>query len=684
MSSFRAFEAHEPAPTTIDFVEFGRQAHEDGIKEHEKALELLTRAMNNCPCAKGVERRKCNCKNYGQVAATQGGSIFREAMYTCHCDVGRTFSKCDNVYHIQALDLQISSFEALGKLDNAIKNAEWMLELAPRLPDGYLRLGNIARLQDKDEYAWKVYTDGIEANEETAMDSSPMLQQLYVARQPLNRCFFRQDPLRLPAEIVTRIFLFLDFTELPVCLRVCKKWARILTSPLHGTIWRNMIFPDVSTRRAPTVDEIKRILSWAGDGGARKIEIPRDLAFSQPALTLLLKGSPKLEHFEILDLTDLSLPSDVSIWNRLRYVSIDSDPETFYHTAVDLPGSYPQTFLTNAASSLEHLEFVGIPEHWFDGWPSTIPSLPNLKTLRIGDDYQKTEEVVPFPVFPLCIAFPKLEQLWLGPYIPFLDPEPLQYWEEMRCNMWSNLKVLVFEPCTSTSSDIYAEETCSTLRLLTGLESLQYISLDPEDQGEWPCIFSDNHDLSPDRNLTQYSEFQNLRVFESRTMSISPEGAQTLLSDAIKSRQLTSFSIVFPDEPFTSDVRVIGDASMLHLKGYDWFRGASSIHTLGCYDFRFPLFPKNNDERPLPQFLASFPNLRTLSITSLYYDDEDFTALVMSIISVTRLKTIYMRSIPGVIADSLRRRARYQGVELIDDTPPLFGHEPQWPIPLKG
>ncbi|KAG6156419.1 hypothetical protein E4U11_005620 [Claviceps purpurea] len=175
MASSGAIEAFEPAPTTIGLVEFARQAHEEAIEEHEQALEIFARAMSSCPCAKGVERRKCTCKNFEKVAA-EGGSIFREALYTCHCDVGRTFSKCDNVYHIQALDLQTSSFEAVGKLDHAASNAEWMLELAPRLPDGYLRLGNIARLQKKDEYAWKVYTAGIEANEETALDSSPKLQ----------------------------------------------------------------------------------------------------------------------------------------------------------------------------------------------------------------------------------------------------------------------------------------------------------------------------------------------------------------------------------------------------------------------------------------------------------------------------------------------------------------------------
>ncbi|KAG6155755.1 hypothetical protein E4U11_005973 [Claviceps purpurea] len=401
---------------------------------------------------------------------------------------------------------------------------------------------------------------------------------------------------------------------------------------------------------------------------------------------MLLKGSPKLEHLEILDLTGLSLPSDVKIWNRLRHVSIDSDSESFYDTEVGLPGAFPQTFLTNAASSLEHLEFTGVPHQWFNGLASTIPSLPNLKTLRIGDNPQEepdqVDEVIPFPVFPLSTAFPKLEQLCIGPDLPCLDPGPLLAWQYMRDTIWPNLKVLVFEPCVPTS-DTYAEQTRLTLRLMMGLKSLQYISLESEDKGDRPCIFSDSDDLIPGRGFAQYSEFQNLRVFESRTVCISPEGAKTLLS-AIESKHLTSYSIVFPDGPFEW---AIGDASILHLKNYDWLRGAPSIHTLGVFEFRFRYHSsgsQNSENMLLPQFLATFPNLRTLKIRSRHYFDDEFARLMLSILTVTHLKTIYMTLIPEGKFFWLNHVAQARGVQFFHETPPLFGYAPQWPIPLKS
>ncbi|CCE32575.1 uncharacterized protein CPUR_06435 [Claviceps purpurea 20.1] len=59
-------------------------------------------------------------------------------------------------------------------------------------------LGNIAQLRKNDDFAWKMYTSGIEANQDTTANSSPKLlsriKQLYDARKPLPST----DELRKP------------------------------------------------------------------------------------------------------------------------------------------------------------------------------------------------------------------------------------------------------------------------------------------------------------------------------------------------------------------------------------------------------------------------------------------------------------------------------------------------------
>ncbi|KAG6159130.1 hypothetical protein E4U11_004393 [Claviceps purpurea] len=312
-------------PTMADLVQSGRQLYavkEQKARNYKRALKLFTNAMRLCPCTGGIKRCRCTCKSFGVVANYQE-SIYEEAMYTCNCVIGRRFGKCANPHHIEALELRAATFAALGQLDNAMKDAEWILELAPQLPDGYLCVGNIAQLHkahDYAEYAWQMYTAGIEANQDTTVDSSPKLQQLYDARKPLNRLFFRQDPLYLPGEIVTHIFRNLELDEIIDCLQVSKQWARTLTSPVHAPLWRDMTF----SWREKSTNQLNKMLSWAGDGGARKIVIPRHMRLTDSMFTLLLEKSPSLEHLEISNPREgLSFPLNEKARNRLKYFSFD-------------------------------------------------------------------------------------------------------------------------------------------------------------------------------------------------------------------------------------------------------------------------------------------------------------------------------------------------------------------------
>ncbi|CCE29639.1 uncharacterized protein CPUR_03486 [Claviceps purpurea 20.1] len=562
------------------------------------------------------------------------------------------FTRCDNPYHILALDLRAASYGALGKLDDAMNDAEWILELAPRLSDGYLRLGKVAQLQKKDEYAWRVYTAGIEVNKEFVVGFSPGLQQLYYARKPLHRRFFRQDPLCLPSELVTRIFLHLNFTEILVL------------------------------RSTPGVWAMKKILSWAGAGGARKIVIPRNMVMtlsgSGSTFVDLLTESPSLEYLEIGLLSqDIWFPPDDKRWNRLRHVSVQSQHRCFYEITVDHPQGFPQSFLQNAASSLENLEFVGIPKQWFSR-PPLMPLLPKL---------------------PLSTAFPSLEQLWTGPNLPHLDSDPGEVGLERMETIWPHLKVFIFDShgfSWGDFADLSENRTLSTLRELRCLNrgnSLQHVRFRVVKKRR-PCISIDIRGILPELDDAQRFEYQYLHSFRSNLVCISPDGARTLLYNGIMTKQLSSFDIVFPQESTTAIDRA-GDAR--------------------CFNFRFPDNPKNDEDLPLPDFLASFPNLRTLEIYSAQYknksletwisdflmgwsrrpqdvpgnsiatstftnhsQDSEFVNVVVAIIRRTHLRTIYTTDVKGPALDQLRQAAREHDVELIDKL-----RSQQWPMPLS-
>lgn len=95
------------------------------------SLTCHPQAMEMCSCNKHGERTRCSCKNFGKVAMEEA-SIFEVACKSCDCSIGRVFGKCDDKWHIQALDLRAACYEALHELAEARNDAEWMLELAPR------------------------------------------------------------------------------------------------------------------------------------------------------------------------------------------------------------------------------------------------------------------------------------------------------------------------------------------------------------------------------------------------------------------------------------------------------------------------------------------------------------------------------------------------------------------------
>ncbi|CCE29320.1 uncharacterized protein CPUR_03013 [Claviceps purpurea 20.1] len=506
-------------------------------------------------------------------------------MKTCHCEASANLNngKCDNVHHIEALNGRAAAFEAMGDLDRATHDAERILVLAPELPDGYLRLGNIAQLQKNGDFAWEIYTMGIEAVKETTTDLSPKLQSM---------------------------------------------------------------------------------------------------------LTLLLDKSPCLEYLKIKYLQDeIVFHTNGKTWNRLRYFSFGAGClGPLLQFRVDEPGGFPCSFLQDAASSLQHLDFVGIPVEWYDSEPF-IPFLPKLKTLRINgtvSEWSEEELKLLFPIYPLSVAFPRLEQLCIGPEIPYFDPEPVSMWRDKREDIWPHLKVLIFEVHNFEEPSFETARTRSALRCLTCINrgnSLQHIALDFH-QG-WPDmdIFSGSDDLLPDFDIVQDSEFKNLRSFKSTSLSISPEGARNLLSKAIQTNQLTSFDIVFPtyydDSPL--EARHVD-----HLRGYDWARGAPSIQSLGCYGLRLHP-PPNNDQDHLVCFLATFPNLRTLSIECKWDDIADYVSLLGKILRQTHLETMYMQLVDNEACVPLERAARDRGVrlmELSDRFVRQYAYSREWPVSL--
>jgi len=171
-----------------------------------------------------------------------------------------------------------------------------------------------------------------------------------------------------------------------------------------------------------------------------------------------------------------------------------------------------------------------------------------------------------------------------------------------------------------------------------------------------------------------HAKFRKMREFRVKSLAHIPAKLEAALQDAMANRHLHTLDIVFELEDMNS---ATGTEHVEHLKKYNWLRGLDSIHTLGVFGFRFKQYPRKDEDLPLPGFLATFPNLETLSLGSESYDDAEFCFVVEAIMKVTHLKTIYQQNVGGAAWDRLVKIGKQYGVQIIPGPRPK-----EWPVKL--
>lgn len=168
--------------------------------------------------------------------------------------------------------------------------------------------------------------------------------------------------------------------------------------------------------------------------------------------------------------------------------------------------------------------------------------------------------------------------------------------------------------------------------------------------------------------------FDSLESLRLKNIVLDAIVAQEMLRSPISSSRFHNLDVAFPQASLNETE---GVASCQRLEQFEWLRGESSIRSIGLSNFRFRRYPKNATEYPLPNFLASLPNLETLEINSEHYDDAELCVAIVEILQVTHLKTLYQSTIKGMNLDKLRVFAEKAGVKLIWGERPLV-----WPVPL--
>lgn len=276
---------------------------------------------------------------------------------------------------------------------------------------------------------------------------------------------------------------------------------------------------------------------------------------------------------------------------------------------------------------------------------------------------------------------PNLEQIWLDEIwlVPSIG------WGDEWDRVWTSLKAITvvssgmshrrLMPAITVLTSVNRGEKLRSIDLSfssKALPSEDILTVEPvQEMLSWDGVSAGAQGVYPRLN-----DYQNLESIRLHRVSQNPTSVHRIVQESIRTNKLSRMDIVFPAETFNS---VMGSESSLHLAQYEWLRGTKSIKQMGIFGFRFRSFPRNDDDLPLPSFLASFPNLEEVELGSDHYEDGEFCTVIAAVLKATKLKRLYQSQVKGVMMDHLPALGRTYGVEII------YGERPRpWPIPFDG
>ncbi|KAI0134460.1 hypothetical protein BJ170DRAFT_679346 [Xylariales sp. AK1849] len=419
-------------------LEFGIACFTDG--NPNEALYNFRRVAKNCPaCTVGSAQRLCTCKDL--LAACRGQTLEAELRKPCTCPQ-RSTQRCASDVHIAALTYMAAALMKLASHKEALVVTQNLVSMAPRNPKGYLRLGQILRIQQKQGDALAVYEEGI-ALVSNGKHADPVeLQMLYTQRDLLRKVTAQLDPMKVfPSEIVLKIFRQLGTREHSTCLRVSKAWASFLGSKVAKPLWSSKQHYDFPLRYGhstlgwiPTTIVYRNLSTFSG-GRLKSLQIDdcKTFGLHQNRLGQVLGMCPALEH--------LKLRGSVFTFGNFPPMAGMPRLKTLYlGPEIKVPSFILAQFITAAAGTLEDLtvlEFpdlrVGYPTMQPVNWP-IVPNLhsitlacasdstridmetimnqtPNVRVMRV--DNMTFSNSYPSQV-PNVPAWPKLQSVFIG------------------------------------------------------------------------------------------------------------------------------------------------------------------------------------------------------------------------------------------------------------------------------
>ncbi|KAI0881659.1 uncharacterized protein GGS22DRAFT_54677 [Annulohypoxylon maeteangense] len=314
--------------------------------------------------------------------------------------------RCGSRLHLDALDSLIAVYEMQNRLDDALEFALKMVNLSPRDPKSYLRLGKVLRLKNQPTTAYHNYKQGIELTKRKNPNHA-LLPKLQAQKDNVFPLATFDPIVELPIELVEMIFRFFNIRAKVCCLGVSKTWKTVLTSDSLRSLWKTQdyTFTRLKQLRAPSLFT-SFVNNWRY-GGESITELSVD-----GCAQFLMTG--KLERlfrfFHDLKVLKLREPQAVLCLEELRtQPKMPKLKHLFLGRGVQPSVGLLRQLLVSSSTSLEELSIFTLPPP-FTHWPSNWPRLEKLKVVRLAQSYGIVADT---RLSRIVESAPNVEEAWL-------------------------------------------------------------------------------------------------------------------------------------------------------------------------------------------------------------------------------------------------------------------------------
>ncbi|KAI0536129.1 hypothetical protein GGR58DRAFT_476485 [Xylaria digitata] len=501
-------------------------------KQYPKATAIFKQIANSCACGVQPRTSPCCCKSLVQAIAN--GAVEAELRKKCICSA-KSDVRCKHASHLDALDGLAAVYEAKRPLETAVVIAESMINLAPREPKGFLRLGRLLRLQRSHRQAYQTYQQGIElvSKKNPSHQLLPTLRQM---RDKIKLSAVAVDPLTvLPLELVVMIFKQVDFRSLCRCLRVSKIWRNLLTT--GGTaiqpLWRVQHFD-----RCTKAVRLAHLQKYAAYSGSQVTELSvgdcHQLGLDVYTFKWIAASCRSLHALKLRASREMRLAAIGQTINSC----VPQLTRLYLGFYTPFMLEFVHKIIASSATTLEELTILNLPgslmQRVIAVETANWPLLQRLRVLRLGcppRPHYPHGNQVKLNIPSYMRTSPNLEELWLeGIYVDSVS--------ESTSDAWPRLKRLFVGNTT-----VWKRGDGAPLLPLSQIEELHLLHMDHI----WFFLMAPFDDPHSDHT---HPEPKNLRKFtlrdQPRNVSGWPVELQKWVRPSLESGSLKELGMVFP------------------------------------------------------------------------------------------------------------------------------------------